>query len=886
MTLIGRRLGVYQIESLLGAGGMGEVYRARDTRLGRDVAIKTLPEALIADRDRLARFEREARLLASLNHPNIAHIYGLEGDPPVIVMEFVDGATLADRISSTSGLPVAEALTIARQLVDALDAAHERGIVHRDLKPANIKIAPDGIVKVLDFGLAKADSDTTASDLSHSPTITADHTKDGVILGTAAYMSPEQARGRPVDKRSDIWAFGCVVFELLTGRRAFPGETVSDIIGAILHSEPQLTALPPDVPPRVRELLRRCFQKDARQRLRDIGDARYELDTPLDLSVRPSPADVAPARALPWVFAVLSLLVAVAAVGWSRRPPPAGTSLAPQLSPAIRITNTTGAEFGPAISPDGKWVAYYANANARTDLIVKFLDSGSTLNLTGSFNMELPTRAGQGGLAISPDGALIAFAARPDPTLAQYDTWVIPAPAGGAPRKLLGSIGSVQWSPDGKLFTYTMAGSQAGDGLGVSSSDGTSPRTVVPREGGRHIHWPAWSRDGKYIYFIYTYDGWHTEPAETWRVLVSGGKPEPVVRTVRRAIYPVPLPSGALLFSGNPTSLDLGLWWQRNPGDEPIALTNGLGEHIESRISADGKRIVSTLLDVRQSLLSIAVAGEKPELVPLTDGHSGDLFPSVDLRTGRIVFSSSRSGHRNLWVTDADGGHPSPLTSESAIDENPSVSPDGQQIAFVSDRGNQRAIWLMSSLGGAPRLLAHETVLDTLTWSHDSQRLYFAKPGGDFPSLASVNVSDGRVETIGPPGRTAPAASPTADVLAYLDVLMEPAPPPATGTVSRLYVKFVDSQGAPLYPNLPRQVFVNPMTAWSPDGMSLAVISMPANGPAQIWIAQPQAAQPFRKLIDLPNDTRPRGLTWSKDAKNVIIANQQYSGDIVMYDVR
>jgi Periplasmic component of the Tol biopolymer transport system len=354
---------------------------------------------------------------------------------------------------------------------------------------------------------------------------------------------------------------------------------------------------------------------------------------------------------------------------------------------------------------------------------------------------------------------------------------------------------------------------------------------------------------------------------------------------VRRAIYPVPLPSGNLLFSGNPNSLDLGLWWQRNPGDEPVALTNGFGEHVESRVSADGKRVVSTLLDVRQSLLSISVAGDKPELAPLTDGHSGDLFPSVDIRTGRIVFSSSRSGHRNLWVVDRDGSHPSPLTSEAAIDENPSVSPDGQQIAFVSDRGNERALWLMSSLGGAPRLIAHEAVLDTLTWSHDSQRLYFAKPGGDFPSLASVNVSDGRVETMGPPGRTAPAASPTADVLAYLDVLMEPAPPPGTGTVSRLYVKFVDSQDTPLYPKLPRQVFVNPTTAWSPDGKSLAVISTPSNGPAQIWIVQPQAAQPFRKLIDLPHDTRPRGMTWSKDGRNVIIANQQYSGDIVMYDL-
>jgi Tol biopolymer transport system component len=408
----------------------------------------------------------------------------------------------------------------------------------------------------------------------------------------------------------------------------------------------------------------------------------------------------------------------------------------------------------------------------------------------------------------------------------------------------------------------------------------------VPREGGRHIHWPAWSHDGKYIYFIYTYDSWHAEPAETWRVPAEGGQPEPVVRSVRRAIYPVPLPGGDLLLSGNPNSLDLGLWWQRNPGSDPVALTNGFGEHVESRASADGKRIVSTLLDVRQSLMSIPVNGDKPELKALTDGHSGDLFPSVDIRTGRIVFSSSRSGHRNLWIMDADGSHVSPLTSEAAIDENPSVSPDGQQIAFVSDRGNERAIWLMSVLGGAPRRLAREIVLDTLTWSQDSQRLYFSKPGGDFPSMASVNVNDGHVESIGAPGRTAPAASPTTDVLAYLEVLMVPAPPPATGTVARSYLKFVDGHGTDLYPNLPRQVFVNALTAWSPDGKRLAVKSIPANGPVEIWIVDPQAAQPFQKLLDLPPDTRPRGISWTKDGQRLIIANQQYSGDIVMYDVK
>ncbi len=225
-----------------------------------------------------------------------------------------------------------------------------------------------------------------------------------------------------------------------------------------------------------------------------------------------------------------------------------------------------------------------------------------------------------------------------------------------------------------QLLTYTIAGSTTGDGLGVSSSDGTGERILVPREGGRHIHWPAWSRDGKYIYFIYTYDAWHTEPADTYRVAVSGGKPEPVVRSVRRAIYPVPLPGGALLFSGNPTSLELGLWWQAAPEAPPMPLTNGVGEHIESRISADGKRVVTTLLDVRQSLVAIpAGPGLASAWTALTDGHTGDLFPSVDFRSGRIAFSSSRSGHRNLWLADGDGTHAMPLTTEASIDDNPSV---------------------------------------------------------------------------------------------------------------------------------------------------------------------------------------------------------------------
>src|SRR5687768_11621520 len=276
----GSRVGSYEVLDTLGAGGMGEVYRARDSRLGREVALKVLPDQFVSDADRLARFVREAQILASLNHPNIAHIHGLEesAESRALVMELVDGETLADRIRN-GPLRLEEAVPIARQIADALEAAHERGIVHRDLKPANIKIREDGSVKVLDFGLAKAlDSAVVSPDVSKSPTLSVHATQAGVILGTAAYMSPEQARGKRVDARADIWAFGVVLFEMLTGRRPFTGDEISDTLASVIKDEPQWALLPKSLPGSIHRLLRRCLRKEPRQRLQHIGDARLELE--------------------------------------------------------------------------------------------------------------------------------------------------------------------------------------------------------------------------------------------------------------------------------------------------------------------------------------------------------------------------------------------------------------------------------------------------------------------------------------------------------------------------------------------------------------------------------------------------------------------------------
>ena len=377
----GQRIGAYVITSSIGAGGMGEVYRARDSALGREVAIKVLPSIFSSDPERLARFEREARVLAALNHPNIATIHGVErvdsGAEPAgihaIVLELVEGDTLADRVATRGALPWSEALGIARQIAEGLEAAHDKDIVHRDLKPANIKVRPDGVVKVLDFGLAKAlspaDTGRHQPDLSHSPTV--GRTSEGVLLGTASYMSPEQARGRVVDKRTDIWAFGCVLFEMLTGRVAFQRGTVTDTFAAVVDHEPDWTALPTATPHTVTRLLRRCLEKDPRRRLHDIADARIELD---DATVTPGSAMSVPVasrrRSLAAWFAGSALVAgglgAMLAFALRQQPETPATDLAVTIEPGAsgiaRVTSGAGLAI-PKISPDGSFVAYYDPSN-------------------------------------------------------------------------------------------------------------------------------------------------------------------------------------------------------------------------------------------------------------------------------------------------------------------------------------------------------------------------------------------------------------------------------------------------------------------------------------------------------------------------------------------
>ena len=466
---------------------MGQVWQATDTQLNRQVALKILPDAFAADPDRLARFTREAQILASLNHPNIAAIYGIEEaeGTRALVLELVEGPTLADRISK-GPIPLDEALPIAKQIAEALEAAHEAGVIHRDLKPANIKVREDGTVKVLDFGLAKALQPESQGDASESPTLTVAATQMGVIMGTAAYMSPEQARGKTVDKRTDIWAFGCVLYEMLTGRRAFQGEDVSLTLASVMKSDLNVRTLPPDLPASVRTVLRRCVEKDPKERLRDIGDVRLAMEGAFETAVSTLSEPVAAPRVQVWqrpipAAIVVVVITAIASLaGWSLKPnePRAITRFSYDLPPSHVLRGPTRALI--AVSPDGRRFVY----NTVDGLYLRSMDALEARLLPGTEEpLESPV--------FSPDGQSLAFYTRADRQLKRL------ALSGGAPV-ILSDVArptAVSWAADGTILFGEAAGI-----MRVSANGGT-PELVIPAAEGEALDSPQLLSDGDSVLF-------------------------------------------------------------------------------------------------------------------------------------------------------------------------------------------------------------------------------------------------------------------------------------------------------------------------------------------------------------------------------------------------
>ena len=742
----GTRLGSYEITQKLGEGGMGEVYRATDTRLKRDVAIKVLPEPLAHDPDRVARFQREAELLASLNHPNIAAIYGLEHADGVvgIVLELVEGDTLAD-VVARGPLPLIDALPIAHQIAEALEAAHDKGVVHRDLKPANIKIAPDGRVKVLDFGLAKMlESDPKSSAMSMSPTLSVHATYAGVILGTAAYMSPEQARGKPVDRRTDVWAFGCVLFEMLTGKHAFePGETVSDAIASVLTREPDLTTLPAGTPPPIRRLLRRCLQKDPQKRLPHIGVVRLELDEGPADAVAPATPAIGPVAApqrpiwkraiLPVVSAVVVGAVAGAGAWWlkpSNPPPVARFSIA---LPEGFSAQGGGRTFA-AVSRDGTQIAFEDNKSIH----VRLLSDSASRTIPGTETATL----GLSNPVFSPDGQSIAYMSGADRALKRI------AIAGGAAITICPTDTTpfgVSWDTRGILFE------QAGKGIFHVSPNGGTPDLIIPMKEGESMHGPQRLPDGETI--LYTFATGNTGAAgATWeraqvvahslrtgerKTLVQGGMEGRyvtsghIVYAVRGVLFavpfdarrlavtggPVPLvqgvrtdgstvhysvsDTGSLVYvpgavSGDTLQLDLAVIDPIKGSTEPLKLPGG--QYETPRVSPDGRQVAFGVDDGKEQMVWIYDLSATTAMRRLTFGGK-NRYPIWSADSSRVAFSSDREGDLGIFWQRADGAG----TAERLTKAEPGTShlvnawsPDGKWFLYSVTKGADVSLWTFS----------------------------------------------------------------------------------------------------------------------------------------------------------------------------------------------
>jgi eukaryotic-like serine/threonine-protein kinase len=888
----GARLGAYEVLSAIGAGGMGEVYRARDMKLNRDVALKLLPEIFASDPERLQRFQREAQVLASLNHPNIAAIYGLEGEvgregregqerregqeglasaPCAIVMELIEGPTLAEVIHGHTGaesgqspqgvapserearqaagvgprgIPINEALPIARQLAEALEAAHEKGIIHRDLKPANIKVRDDGSVKVLDFGLAKLlDAEaapagqprTYSPSVTNSPTITTPAmTQLGVILGTAAYMSPEQAKGKPADKRSDIWAFGCVLFEMLTGKRAFEGEDVSDTLALVLRGEPDWTALPTDIPQSLSALIRQCLQKDRRQRVGDIAAALFVLQ---QASTSAPSNDIArlPARSSRYSLSLVASGLAVAAlaaaltslVWWRVRPSlphTAVTRFSISLPEDQRLASSNVVVL--AISPDGTKVVYLANRalylRTLTSLEAKpisisgieaagnpvFSPDSESIVFYSPRDQKLRKVSVTGGAAVTlcdavpPNG--ISWGAS-GIVFGQRDKGIVRVSASGGQPEMLATVQPPEQAaapeilPDGDSLLFTLSSNEGRERwdtarIVVQSLRSGERRTLI--EGGSDAHYVS---TGHLVYFI---EGvLFARPFDVRRLLVTGG-PMPVVEGIRRGFGNVTVATAAVLF----------------PAAQFSFSANG------SLIYVPGPASLSSL---QQELVLADRTGASTKLKAAPGPYQ---HPRVSPDGKRIVFETNDGKDANVWILDVAGGSSPRRLTFAGKNRFPIWSRDGQWVAFQSDREGDLGIFRQrvdGTQGTLERLTTAppETSHAPESWSPTTDLLTYSITKGRDVSVGVLSLNDRKttafsgIETT----TTWPNAtfSPDGRWLAYSSR-------PLGQTKNTIYVEPFPQTGVKYQITTVDGHF----PAWSPDGGELFFLdpSRPANG--------------------------------------------------------
>lgn len=720
---IGTQLGPYRIEEQIGRGGMGDVFRATDTRLQRTVAIKT-------SRSRFTeRFQREARAIAALNHPYIATLYDVGSSPDgpgYLVLEYVEGPTLAELIARGPVAP-AEVQRIALMTAEAIEAAHEKGVVHRDLKPANIKLGKGSVVKVLDFGLAKAMSEA-------QNTLSGDGTEVGMILGTPSYMSPEQALGGTIDKRSDIWSFGALCCEMLSGRRAFTGATPSEIRASVVRGEPDLSGVPREWRP----LLGRCLTKDVRRRLQSIGEARLALEDGL-----PGPPEPVGLRAVwPWVVLTLALTVGalalIAGMIWRNR----GVELANPLANATftPLTLYERTQVDASISPDGKFVAFESDRSGPFHVWLDQVGAGNPIDLTpGPEDQRAPLRS----VGFSHDGTELWIAGTENRRLK-----MVPL-VGGRPRVFLGDkVVNPVWSPDGARLAYQTV--EAGDPIYVVDGDGSSPRQIFRDTPDKHNHYLAWGEGGEWIYFV------HGTPArhdmDLWRISASGGKPERLTQLNTEVRDPVPLDQRTILFiaeESNGSGLRIWAFDVATRSSRRIAF--GVEQYTSLSATADGRLLAVTVANPTAGLWSVPIAARagavqseatETDVAPFLPAAAHATAPRF--RGSAVYYLLSTGGGDQLSRFDGGSAVEVWHEAQNGLEEPPAISPDGSRIAVVTRQGTRRLLRLIAADGSESRMIAPQIDVEgSADWSPDGKWIVTGGNDGKGPGLFRIPVAGG-----------------------------------------------------------------------------------------------------------------------------------------------
>jgi len=853
---------------------MGVVWKALDTSLDREVAIKVLPDAFASDAERLARFEREAKLLASLNHSNLATVFGVHESEGrrFLAMELVPGEDLAQRLGR-GRLSVDETLGIARQVAAALEAAHERGVIHRDLKPANIRLTDGGAVKVLDFGLAKALA-SPESDPSLSPTMTSVGSLAGVLLGTAAYMSPEQARGQSADQRSDIWAFGCVLWECLTGTTLFGGATASDSLGAILHVEPDGERLPPDTPPNVRRLLQRCLVKNARERLHHIADARIELDD----TERDPPAVEKSARGYKIAIAVLAvafLAILSFTLPSVLRPTVVQQTASPNDNPLAearfsKLAEFVGSEFDATISPDGRFVAFVSDHDGPFEVFVGQIGAGDFRNLTrerDTLAME-DARAPVRAVGFNADGSEIWFGGGTGNRL------LLTPMLGGQVRNFLGDeVVTVAWSPDGERIVYHER--SGGDPTYVADASGMNSRLILGASAGTHQHFPVWSIDGEWIYLSRGRAA--TGEMSLWRVRPDGRDAEQLTSHQLDVRYPTPFDERTVLYSGREMD-GAGPWLWAVDVETKVSrrATVGLERFSSVSASADRRRVVATVEDPRSELWSVPIldrVATEADAAPLPDTRGTDAkAPRVG--GSSVFFLSSRGSGDGLWrlkdgrITEVWRG------SDTALLEPAAVSPDGESVILLL-RGDAGWRLHVMSADGAQLEVLSDTVdaRGSAAWSPDGQWVVTEGSVDGVRGLYKIPVDGGAPVRIADGDSLNPVWSPDGDLIVYTG--------PQVQAVAPLVA--VRPDGTPV--ELPQITVLRggERMRFLPDGSGL--VFMRGVKPNQDFWLLDLATMEERQLARLELTPNMRTFDITPDGKRIVFDRMTENSDIVLIEL-